>query len=493
MLLIINMLYYFRVNILLYLYEMNTMINDIDEVVRAVLFRNKELSLQVSASETKIAELETEITELKKQLSRYETPTKDSRNSSISPSQEQLKAKITRRTRSLRGSSECKPGGQKGHEGSTLLISEHPDVTITHTPDCCNQCGLPLSDIAGEECETRQSIDIPLPVCPITTNHVSIEKRCTCGHCNRGTFPDHVKHGVSYGVNIYAVVAYLSTVQHVPFKRLVGTLKDLYGIEISQGTVSNILNRMRKQSSSDYEAIRETIGKSSVVGADETGEHLNGKLHWMWVFQNAIATYIFQHPSRGKAAIDTHFPQGLPQSIAVTDRHRSYFNMETKGHQICLAHLLRELIYLDELNKEQDWSSSLLELLRESIHLRKTNRSEKIDIGEIKKRFDTLMDQNLSLLEKPFQTFQKGLLKHKDHLFVFLENPDVPYDNNASERAVRPLKIKQKVSGMFKSDNGADAFCQLHSIVETAKKNNQDPFKALIAIAENVTSKKGGE
>jgi transposase len=334
---------------------------DIEEVVKTVLFRNIELSKRVS-------ELEAENAELRERLSHYEKPEKDSHNSSTPPGQESIKAAAIRRTRSLRKPSSRHTGGQEGHAGITLIMSDTPDVIETHTPGYCSVCGLSLSAITGKEVETRQSIDIPLPVVPITTNHVSIEKICTCGKCNRGTFPAHVKSGVSYGVNLHAVVAYLSTVQHIPFKRLTGTIEELYGIEISQGTVSNILNRMRKQSRPGYEAIRQAVEKSPVVGADETGEHLNGSLHWMWTFQNELATYIFQHPSRGKAAIDKHFPQGLPHSILVTDRHRSYFNMETAGHQICLAHLLRELIYLGELNKEQKWSSDLLDLLRDSIH-----------------------------------------------------------------------------------------------------------------------------
>jgi hypothetical protein len=288
--------------------------------------------------------------------------------------------------------------------------------------------------------------------------------------------------------NIEEVVkTYLSTVQHIPLKRLTEVIKDFYGMEISQGTVSNILNHMRKQSRPGYEAIRQTIEKSPVVGADETGEHLNGSLHWMWVFQNALATYIFQHPSRGKAAIDEHFPQGLPHSILVTDRHSSYFNMQTAGHQICLAHLLRELVYLGELDKEQKWSSALLELLRDSIHQKKKTPVAQIDIGSIKERFDALMKQDVSLLDKPFNALQKSLIKHSEHIFKFLEQATVPYENNASERSIRPLKVKQKVSGMFKSDQGADAFSQLYSIANTARKNNQNPFLALIAVAENVT------
>ena len=459
---------------------MKKIVKDIEEVVKTALFRIKELSRRVLA-------LEAENAELRERLARYEKPVKNSHNSSIPPSREGLREQAIRRTRSLRIPSERPNGGQKGHEGNTLLMSDTPDITETHIPGYCSSCGLPLSEIEGKEVETRQSIDIPLPICPVITNHVNIEKICSCGKCNRGTFPAHVKPGVSYGVNLHAVVSYLSTIQDIPFKRLTDTVKDFYGIEISQGTVSNILNRMRKQSRSGYEAIRKTIEESPVVGADETGEQLNGNLHWMWTFQNALATYIFQHPSRGKAAIDEHFPKGLPRSILVTDRHSSYFNMETAGHQICLAHLLRELIYLGELDKEQKWSSSVLELLRDSIHQRKEKPFTEIDVGSIKERFNVLMKQDLSSLDKQFQSLQKSLIKHSEHLFLFLEHIETPYDNNASERSIRPLKVKQKISGMFKSENGADAFCQLHSIVDTAKKNNQNPFLALIAVAENIT------
>ncbi|MDR0205986.1 MAG: transposase [Bacteroidales bacterium] len=243
---------------------------------------------------------------------------------------------------------------------------------------------------------------------------------------------------------------------------------------------------MRKQSAVAYEVIRQAIEKSAVTGADETGEKLNGKLHWMWVFQNKLFTYIFQHPSRGKAAIDSQFPKGLPRSIIVSDRHRSYFNMEAFDHQLCLVHLLRELVYLQELNKKQTWASDMLELLRDSIHRRKTVPFEAIDAAGIKERFDVLLSNDLSAFGKKYESLRKSLLKYREYVFTFLDNPDVPYDNNESESKIRPLKVKQKVSGMFKSDNGAATFTQLYSIVDTARKHDQDPFSALVAVAENV-------
>jgi transposase len=466
---------------------------DIEEVVKRVVLRNIELSKHVSfleaektSLEAEKASLEAENAALRKQLSRFERPAKASHNSSIPPSAESLKAQAIRRTRSLRKPSGRSTGGQLGHKGTTIQMSEIPDTVEKHVPEYCCRCGLALAALPGKVSEVRQSIDIPLPVCPIVTNHESIEKTCSCGHCNRGTFPCEVKPGVSYGVHLHAVVSYLNVVQHIPFKRLVEVIKDFYGIEISQGTVSNMLNRMRKQSLPAYHAIREAIEKSAVTGADETGEKLNGKLHWMWVFQNKLLTYIFQHPSRGKQAIDDHFPEGLPRSIIVTDRHRSYFNMESAGHQLCLAHLLRELVYLQELNKEQSWASDMLELLRDSIHQRKSIPFAEINAGSIKDRLDVLLKKDLHSLDPKYESLRKSLEKYREYVFTFLQNPDVPYDNNASESKIRPLKVKQKVSGMFKSENGGDTFTQLYSIVDTAKKHNQDPFLALIEVAKNV-------
>lgn len=467
---------------------MKESVSDIVDVLREAYRNGVFLKKENEELKEQNEALLTENASLKERLRHYEKPQLDSHNSSIPPSVESLKGQAERRTqtRSLRVPSGKKSGGQTGHKGTTLLKSEKADETQIHTPGHCTHCGNSLQDIEGDPVETRQSIDVPLPVRPLITDHIIMEKRCTCGHRNRSTFPDHVKPGVSYGVNIHALVAYLSTAQHIPFKRMVEILYDFYGLRMSQGSVSNILNRMRKQGLTKYNEIKQEICSSPVVGADETGMRLNKKLYWMWVFQNELSTFVFPDSSRGKAAIDVEFPEGLPNSILVTDRHSSYFNMTTDGHQICLAHLLRRLIYLTELDPKQDWSTRMLSLLRESIHLQKTTELKKSDIEDIKTRYKDLMEEDISHLCHDFREFRNGLAPHTNHLFVFLENHNVPYDNNASERAIRPLKVKQKVSGQFKSDEGAAAFCVIHSIMNTAKKKEQDPFLVLREIAKNV-------
>ncbi|GHT39629.1 hypothetical protein FACS189437_03530 [Bacteroidia bacterium] len=230
-------------------------------------------------------------------------------------------------------------------------------------------------------------------------------------------------------------------------------MDELFGIRLSQGTIYNILQSIKNASMGMYEEIRSRIERSEVVGADESTQNINGHKHWVWVFQTAHLTYLYPHLSRGKQAIKQHFPHGLPHSCLVTDRYEAYFSLDVKRHQICLAQ-----------------------------HKRKTLPWKEIDRKAILKKFQDLLYQTLNHLHKEIQNLQKGLLKHRKHVFNFLFDPQIPYDNNASERAVRPIKVKQKVSGCFRSDQGAMAYAVIHSITDTAKKNKQSQFEALRAI-----------
>ena len=430
-----------------------------------------------------------EIVYLKDRLSVYETP-KDSHNSSVPPSKDSIAAKAAKSnklliTRSLREKSGKLSGGQIGHKGTTLDMAIEPDSIVEHQPYFCTKCGNDLSAVEGEVVEVRQVFDIPIPIRPLVAEHQLIGKQCSCGHCNKTDFPKEVRSRVSYGENIRALVVYLNCIQFIPYERLTQVLLDCYGVKMSQGTIKNILDDVADKSLEAYNEIRNRIEQSSVVGADETGENINGELHWGWVFQTSTLTYIYCDTSRGKLAIDKHFENGLPNSILVTDRHRSYFNMNVADHQICLAHILRELIFLTELDKKQSWSSELAELIRDAIHKRKTELWDEIDRNSILEKFNNLLTICTDNLHQKIIALIKSLSKYKEYVFKFLFDPDVPYDNNASERAVRNLKVKQKISGMFKSQKGANTYCQIHSITQTAKKNNQNPFLAILAVAKN--------
>ena len=441
------------------------------------------LNHRLGSKDREILMLKRELISVQEKLSQYEKPTKDSHNSSISPSQEPIASRALRRTVSLRKKSARKSGGQPGHAGFTLEQIPDPDHKVEHIPDFCRQCGRSLSDELSDSLGVRQVIDLP-EIKPVVSEHRIYGKQCSCGHYNRGTFPNEARSPVCYGPNIRAMIAYLHTVQCIPYERLSEVLRECFHVELSQGTIDNILASMQQASDGMYEQIRCRITQSPVVGADETGANVVSKLQWIWGFQTDKLTYLYHDPSRNKKAIDKHFPQGLPDSTLVTDRFAPYFKCLVKDHQLCLAHLLRELTYLSELDKNQNWSVRLKELFQEAIHKRKTMDWESIPRENLFKRLDDLLLEPIYELHKDFGCLQRSLLKHRDSIFRFLSNPDIPYDNNASERAIRVFKIKYKVSGCFRSDKGADMYTQLLSIADTAKKNGKSRFRALNMIAK---------
>ncbi|MFV0545602.1 MAG: IS66 family transposase [Bacteroides sp.] len=442
--------------------EMNSKLSLMEQII-------SEQGAEISRLHRIINQKDKEIHILKKRLSKYEEPYKDSHNSSVPPSQESLAAKVIRRTQSLRKKSNRKNGGQFGHPGSTLETSTFPDFIEEHRSHYCECCGSSLTGADSVCTGVSQVVDIPLPR-PQVKEHRSFNVTCSCGHINKCPLPKECSKRISYGNTIQSLVAFLSHVQCVSFERICEILKEIFSLSISQGTIRNMLIKIGNKSKVVCEKIRRRITKSKVVGADETGLYVNNVLDWAWIFQTNQITYLYQDKSRGMKAINKHFPDGLPNSILVTDRHGSYFNMEVQNHQVCIAHLLRNIQYLTELDLKQDWSKRMSTLFREAIHIRKTTSFELIPVTTIKDRLDRLLNESVAHLHEDFQKFKNGIFKCKDYLFTFLQNPDVPYDNNASERGIRKIKVKQKVSRCFRTEQGADTFMSVHSVAETAKK-----------------------
>ena len=406
-------------------------------------------------------------------------PELNSRNSSVPPSQESIAARELRRTNSLRKPSNKPSGGQPGHKGSTLQTTDTPDRTIKHEPLYCKCCGRSLEGVQYRKIRKTQIVDIKFVV--ETSEDQYYEKVCPCGTVNNCDAPNC---RIKYGNNIRALVTYLSVVQCIPFKRIAEFLSDIFGRRISQGTVQNILEENSVKADMPYEEIRRRIEASPVVGADETGAAVGKELHWNWIFQTPWLTYVYQMKSRGQKAIDSKFPNGLPNSTLVTDRHPSYFNMDVKNHQVCLAHLLRNAEYLNQLDETQDWSGRFIHLLTHAMDIRRDMTITKRKVKIINTKLKNLLGESLTHLDEEFETFKKGIFKVKDYLFTFLSDLSVPFDNNASERGVRKIKVKQKISGCFRTDNGADDFAKLHSIVETAMKNGHSKYNAILAVVK---------
>ena len=256
----------------------------------------------------------------------------------------------------------------------------------------------------------------------------------------------------------------------------------MFGLEISQGSFVNWVNEAKKNAAPAIEKIKECIMKSAVVGFDESGLYCNKKLDWTWIAQTVYFTLLFHGSGRSHKELESRFGSSLERMVAVTDRHSAYFTLNFLNHQVCVAHLLRELQYLNELDKEQQWSRNVERLLQQAVHERNENPQAIIDKQPWLIKLDRLLTENLEHMAEQFGKLKNGLIKCRDYIFNFLENPAIPPDNNASERGIRKVKIKIKNSGTFRSDGGANAFLDLLSIVETTKKHNNSPYATIRAL-----------
>lgn len=412
------------------------------------------------------------------------SPKKNSANSSVPPSKDENRP---RKTTSLRHPSGKMPGGQAGHEGNTLKMTSVPDQLLEHKPEYCTCCGLGLHGQEAELVARRQVVDIP-PIRPVYTEHRVYRTVCPCGHRTLTTFPSGVDTPISYGHQTEALISYLHTRQYIPFARISEFFTSVCSMPISQGTVCGILERFAAKAGPAYQLIKAAVGRAKVAGLDETGANQNGNLNWFWTWQSKLATFICYSSNRGQATIEDNFPAGFPNAVLVHDCWKSHFNTPALSHQICTAHLLRELVFFQEKYKST-WASDFKQMLYQALELNKTmlpaqyDRPVKERAG-LETKLEALLQEKIPDQHIEVATFQRRILKHKEYLFTFLYHPDVPPDNNASERAIRNIKVKQKISGIFKSQKGAETYASIRSITDTCVKNGQSILNAFSTIAQ---------
>jgi len=444
------------------------------------------LIAHIKELENVIIQLKEENAWLRAKLERYEHP-KNSRNSSVPPSKDENRVQ---RNKSLRLKSGKKVGGQPGHEGTTLEMNTNPDKTEEHIPIYCNQCGKDLIAIAEELQEKRQVVDIPV-VKPVYIEHRVYGKKCSCGHVTTSPFPAVVKYPIQYGAGTEAMISYLHSRHYLPFNRMKELLHDVFGLPISEGGIHCLLKRFTKKAQPLYDQIKAKILQSSVVGTDETGAKVNGKKNWFWTWQNKKLTYIVHSTNRGIDTIKRVFAEGLRTAIINHDRWASHFHCAAQGHQLCTAHLLRDFNYLEEKYKSQ-WAIAMKDLLIAALSLKKELTPEDYykpnEIIELlEKKLDDLLHAPVNLSHKESRALQKNLLKHRNSILLFLYHPKVPPDNNGSEQSIRNIKVKQKISGQFKSEEGAVIYAINRSVIDTIIKSNQNILQGLTLIANLAT------
>jgi len=401
---------------------------------------------------------------------------KDSHNSHNPPSQDKYKSR--RNSKSLRPKSKRKSGGQPGHVGFTLHQTDTPDQIHSLKSNYCSACGEDLQPLSHQFVSKRQVVDIPL-IRPNFIEYQLYECHCHCGHIQRAQYPPNVTAPIQFGSQIVALVSYFNVYQYIPYARLKQLFQDVFQLSISEGSIENLLKKAATKASPVYQIIFENIKKATYLGADETGAKVNGEKWWIWVWQNVKNTFLSASDNRGFATIEALFPQGLPRATIGSDRWAAQLKVKSTAKQLCFPHLQRDLIFLEEKEKN-NWATQFKQLLKQALNLRyqAVERNcpflpQEENIVKLEHQLNHLLA--VPLLKKDFPltlTFQKAMIKNRNHLFTCLFDLEVPPDNNASERAVRNIKVKQKISGQFKS--GQDTFCTLRSIIDTLRKRDLD-------------------
>jgi len=442
----------------------------------------------------RVDELETVVSDLQARLG------KDSHNSSKPPSSDGFH----RKPKSLRERGKAKAGGQPGHKGSTLKRVDQPDHVEVHAVAAtCDACGQTISrESVSVSSESRQVIDLP-PIRFEVTEHRVEHAQCGCGKVHRAAFPDGVSQPAQYGSQIKAAVVYLTQYQQLPVDRTSHAMADLFGVRLSTGTIQNFINDAAIALKPGVAQIRLAFQQVAVAHFDESGVHVAGKLHWLHSASTALLTWLGAHPKRGKEAMDSHGILPEFNGIAVHDGWAPYAQYECE-HALCNAHHLRELIFIAETT-QQPWATQLIELLRQACN--EVNRS--IEQGEqslcasrqkyYRQRSSKLITEGLKLNPQrqrdPSQAKRRGKVKQSpafnllarlerqaDQVWRFIADHQVPFTNNQAERDIRMPKLKQKVSGCFRSEAGLDAFCTIRSYLGTLRKQARPLFESLAQV-----------
>ncbi len=421
---------------------------------------------------------------------------KDSHNSHKPPSSDGL---AKPKPKSLRPPSQRPTGGQPGHPGRTLRMVEKPDRTARHAVECCANCGRSLGKQAPDRVERRQVFDLPDPKLEVTEHQAEV-KTCPCGCVNRAAFPPEAAAPVQYGPRVKSVGVYLGEYQLLPFDRLAEIMRDLFACEsFSEGTLANFKADCSRRLEPVEAVIRGLAAASHVAGFDETGVRAAGSLHWLHTVSTRWLTWYYAHKRRGREAMDAAGILSGYRGRAVHDFLKSYFSYDC-DHALCDGHLLRELVFPWE-EQDQTWAKEMIDhllaikdavasasaagltALPPSDQERFLNAHERI--------VKTGYAQNPTAAPAPGpkrrgrrkQSKARNLLDrfrdHSNEILAFMRDFAVPFDNNQSERDLRMMKLRQKISGTFRSFEALVNFCRIRGYVSTARKNGLNALDAL--------------
>ena len=447
------------------------------------------LQQQLQQLQQTVAEQATVIESLQDQLA------KNSRNSGKPPSSDGLKKP---RTQNLRQKKGRRPGGQKGHPGHTLKMVEEPDHTQVHSVSSCPYCAADLQTVGPCGHEKRQVFDIR-PVRIEVTEHQAEIKVCPgCTKQVKGHFPATVTQPVQYGPRLKSQAAYLNNYQLIPLARSCELLGDFYGHRPAEAFILEANTAVVDQIEPSLECLKQQLIGSPVVHFDESGLRVEGKLNWLHVASTDHLTYYGVHPKRGQEGMQAIAILPKFEGRAVHDHWQSYFAFDHCAHALCNAHHLRELQFIVD-QYQQPWAqqmSHLLLAIKAEVEVAPVAQMSLSPerLAHFEQRYDELIAQGLKVNPPPAnpppkkrgrqkQSPPKNLLDrlqhHKLQTLAFMYDFRVPFDNNLAERDVRMVKIKQKVSGAFRTQVGAETFCAIRSYISTARKHGRNIIDAI--------------
>lgn len=437
--------------------------------------------------------------ELRERLQQVEDQlSKNSSNSGKPPSTDGYEKPAPKSRRKRSGK---KSGGQPGHVGHTLKMVEKPDEIVIHPVESCAYCQKSLKKVVAAGVEKRQVLDLP-EVHLLATEHQAEIKTCPdCHKFTKAAFPIGVTQAVQYGKRIKSQMAYFHEYQLLPLERTTEMIHDLYNQDIAEDTILSACQELAQKVAPVQDAVKDHLTYAAEVAQfDESGARVTGKLHWFHVTCTERLTYYAVHAKRGKIAMNAIGILPNFKGRAIHDDLSSYFQYGC-AHGLCNAHHLRSLEFLLERHP-QAWVKKLKELLLETqaavakaVSKAKTRLSAKT-LANFSSRYDAILRQGFKCCPsptepegqkrkrgRPKQTFAKNLLDrlrdHKEAVLAFMYDFNVPFENNLAERDIRMLKVKQKISGCFRTFHGAEIFCIIRGYISTARKNDQRVLEAL--------------
>ena len=469
-------------------------VNITEEFVRFLMKQNEDQSARIAELSAEIASLNQIIRELKEQIN------KNSKNSSKPPSSDGLKKPAVNKNKSLRESSGKKQGAQEGHDGVHLSVISDPDHIENHMHSDCTGCPHRAKSLS-KACikETRHEVDAVVTVDLTAHNAIEVRECPLHGGVKTGSFPENIKATVQYGKNLQAMVVAFNTVGAVSINRTHEILSSVFNIPLASGTIKNMVTRCAESLKDTYERIRLKMTMLGLIHCDETGSRVDGKTCWVHVASDQDYTYLTINQKRGQIGMDAADVLPHVRGIIVHACWGSYWKYQDVTHAICCAHLLRELNGVIENHPEQTWAVRFKKLLLDMKKVRdKALLSEKDEVSyyhrhKFDKEYDAIIKtayEENPLPETPAK--KRGRKKkskvlnlicrldnYKESVCLFIKNLCVPFDNNQAERDLRMVKVKTKVSGCFRSEEGAQEYLTIMSYIGSARKHGINAFTAI--------------